>query len=464
MHIGGLWRLFNSEEIFKYGLAVILIVIPLYPKFPILNIPGTYVAIRMEDFVLGILGILVIVSLFRDGIDNVLKNKLYLAMFLFILVGGLSLVSALLLTKTVAMNVALLHWIRRIEYIIPFLIAYKAIQKGGRAGYYLQILAVVTLFAFLVGFLQRYFQFPIISTQNEEYSKGAALRWIPGARLPSTFAGHYDLAAFLVLVFPIFIACLSIINKLKHKVAFFFLLLAPAYWLFLQTESRISFGAYLIAISFMLIISRKKKYIVPFFVLSMGGMIILSGLGVRYTRTLEIYKQRLIGQYNISFPARAMAYEEQKLIAFEQLQYQEPTVIPEDRSVAIRTNVEWPRAIRAFLKNPLLGTGYSSLNLATDNDYLRMLGEVGIVGTLAFFLVLGRLIEGFGSYLRRASLSVESVFVTGFAGSLLGLLITATFIDAFEASKIAIIFWALAGIAYGIVNRGRVREEEAKND
>ena len=129
MHIGGLWRLFNSDEIFKYGLAVILIVIPLYPKFPILNIPGTYVAIRMEDFVLGILGILVIVSLFRDGIDNVLKNKLYLAMFLFILVGGLSLVSALLLTKTVAMNVALLHWIRRIEYIIPFLIAYKQFKR-----------------------------------------------------------------------------------------------------------------------------------------------------------------------------------------------------------------------------------------------------------------------------------------------------------------------------------------------
>src|SRR3989338_10597325 len=114
MHIGGLWRLFNSDEIFKYGLAVILIVIPLYPKFPILNIPGTYVAIRMEDFVLGILGILVIVSLFRDGIDNVLKNKLYLAMFLFILVGGLSLVSALLLTKTIAINLTFFHFIKPI--------------------------------------------------------------------------------------------------------------------------------------------------------------------------------------------------------------------------------------------------------------------------------------------------------------------------------------------------------------
>ena len=59
----------------------------------------------------------------------------------------------------------------------------------------------------------------------------------------------------------------------------------------------------------------------------------------------------------------------------------------EDRSVSIRLNVEWPRAIRAFSKNPLLGTGYSSITLATDNDFLRLLGEVGLVGALAFFLI-----------------------------------------------------------------------------
>src|SRR3990167_10675400 len=52
--------------------------------------------------------------------------------------------------------------------------------------------------------------------------------------------------------------------------------------------------------------------------------------------------------------------------------------VAEDRSFNIRLKAEWPRAIRAFLKNPVLGTGYSSVGLAVDNDYLRSLAESGI--------------------------------------------------------------------------------------
>ena len=70
-----------------------------------------------------------------------------------------------------------------------------------------------------------------------------------------------------------------------------------------------------------------------------------------------------------------------------------PPPVFEDRSTNIRLNVEWPRAIRAFSKNPLLGTGYSSISLATDNDYLRALGEVGFLGFISFSLIFVKLIE-----------------------------------------------------------------------
>ena len=43
----------------------------------------------------------------------------------------------------------------------------------------------------------------------------------------------------------------------------------------------------------------------------------------------------------------------------------EPIQIATQRSGEIRFKVEWPRALRAFAKNPLLGTGYSSVTLAT---------------------------------------------------------------------------------------------------
>jgi len=70
----------------------------------------------------------------------------------------------------------------------------------------------------------------------------------------------------------------------------------------------------------------------------------------------------------------------------------EPTDLAElavYRSFEIRTKMEWPRAWRAFLRNPFFGSGYSSVDLATDNDFLRLLAEVGILGFLSFLLLLG---------------------------------------------------------------------------
>ncbi len=137
-----------------------------------------------------------------------------------------------------------------------------------------------------------------------------------------------------------------------------------------------------------------------------------------------------------------------------------PTPVPilEDRSTSIRLNVEWPRAIRALSKNPLLGTGYSSITLATDNDYLRLLGETGILGFLAFALIFLRIGEVILKSLPfRFNGEYEKAFVAGFIGSLPGLFLNATFIDIFEASKFAILFWLLMGI---LVSLARLNKNE----
>ena len=47
-----LLKLFNNNTLGKYLLTAILIVVPLFPKFPSIRIPGTYVAIRGEDFLI----------------------------------------------------------------------------------------------------------------------------------------------------------------------------------------------------------------------------------------------------------------------------------------------------------------------------------------------------------------------------------------------------------------------------
>lgn len=452
-----LFQLLKNKSFYKYGIGVVLLTIPLYPKFPVFNIPGIYVAVRMEDFIIAILGVIWFVDVLSGGIKKFFEDKLNFAIVLFFTAGGLSILSALFITQSVSFHIAFLHWLRRIEYMIPFFIAVRAMREKNTE-FFIKIILIAGFISFLYGFGQVHFGFPVISTQNEEYSKGIALRWLPGARLHSTFSGHYDLAAFLVMVFPILFAYIFVLKKFSAKFLWYLFLTVPLLWLFLKTESRVSFMAYLLGVSLTLWIIRKRLFIVPFFFISVLGMFVLSDLGSRYVRGINVYREKFT-QYdflNINFPPVIHA-SEGEVLSFQVVPNTDTT---EDRSTSIRLNVEWPRAIRAFAKNPLLGTGYSSITLATDNDYLRSLGEVGLLGTLAFLLVFVRLANGFTTYMRSPILDVNKAFVGGFIGGLVGFLFNATFIDVFEASKVAIIFWTFAGIAVGIVKFHKVDTQD----
>jgi O-antigen ligase len=94
-----------------------------------------------------------------------------------------------------------------------------------------------------------------------------------------------------------------------------------------------------------------------------------------------------------------------------------------------------------------LGTGYSSIGLASDNDYLRSLAEVGLLGTAAFGLIFIRWYIPFFKTAWRPSQNIKDVFVLSVGCGLLALLMNAVFIDVFEASKIAIITWTLLGLS-----------------
>jgi len=121
--------------------------------------------------------------------------------------------------------------------------------------------------------------------------------------------------------------------------------------------------------------------------------------------------------------------------------------IQEDRSTSIRFDVEWPRALRSLYKNPFLGTGYSSISLATDNEYLRALGETGLLGFVAFVSILIALFRALVSGYRLAKGDLDQAITLGALGVYSVFLISAFFLDVFEASKIAIMFWAFTGLA-----------------
>lgn len=444
-----------NEKVLKYGTAALLLVVPLYPKFPLFNIPGTYVAIRLEDFLIAFLAL----SLFLFNGKHILaflKSPIGRALLLFLITGFVSLLSGILVTKTVSPHLGFLHWARRVEYIIPFFIAFWAIRKGNNTRFFVEVIFITVFVAFLYGAGQVYAGFPVISTQNEEFAKGLALQYVPGSRLHSTFAGHYDLAAFLVLAFPIVLSLFFVIKAWLYRGALLLGVAAPAFWLLMRTESRVSFAAYLLGIILTLWLVKKRLFIVPVVAVSILLMGTVGGLGERYLYTINVYKQKIMnGEFLNLAPSPVWAQENSAPARLNTMQERPEAPVVEDRSTSIRLNVEWPRAIRAFSKNPLLGTGYSSIGLATDNDYLRLLGEVGLIGFLAFWLVIARIFESLiGFFKRTKTLDLEKGFVAAFVGGFAGLLLNATFIDIFEASKVAIVFWTLAGIAIGIAYKG----------
>ncbi|MEK7536205.1 MAG: O-antigen ligase family protein [Patescibacteria group bacterium] len=419
-----------EPSFFKFLVTALLIAIPLYPKFPAIRIPGIYVAIRLEDFLI-LFTLLIFLIPMLINFKIFLKEKVPRAIILFLLIGFISTISGILITQIVVPSIAFLHFFRRVEYLSLFFAGFLFIRQtkdNSFFEYLLKILLIINLFVFLYGFGQKYFNLPIIITQNEEYSKGVALSYTAGAHINSSFAGHYDLASYLVLIMPIFISAFYL---LKDKISKIILAISTllGFWLLSAAVSRISIVAFLISTTISLFLLKKYKAIVTVLVISVIIFGFSSDLRVRYGRIIEVVRQKITSV----------------VIVYAQ----EDGNVNEDRSTSIRFNVEWPRAMRAFYKNPLLGTGYSSITLATDNDYLRALGETGVLGLLSFLLIFITLFKTFNIYkfdvYEHSSNNLESVFIASFVGSTVGILMTALFIDIFEASKFATIYWLFTG-------------------
>ncbi len=431
----------------RYAVGLLLLIIPIYPKFPVIGVSGIYVAIRLEDFLIFALLTAWIIHKFKTtSLRELLKDNMLRVFLLFWLAGLISTIAGAYMMHIIDIKIGLLHWLRRVEYMSVFFIAFDAAREKKRLPFYIEIMFIAVIIAFLYGLGQMYLNWPVISTQNEEYSKGGSLFWTPGARLHSTFAGHYDLAAYLVLVSPLFLGFYFLLKKFWHKILFIIIVFLPSFWLLMQTSSRVSFAGYLVAGVIALWLLRRKIFIVPFLILSILGSIFLGTIGERFKFFIDLYTK----------PAQNILKSQVVKPVYAAESGETPQALVEDRSIEIRLNQEWPRAVRAFKKNPLIGTGYSSLNLATDNDYLRMLGETGIVGTLSFLLIIVSLVSACLLKFRgwvSSVITIEKVVVAGFIGGLFGLLVNATFIDVFEASKVAIVFWLIAGLAMGVISQ-----------
>jgi len=467
-----------------YLLLVLAVFIPLYPKLPLSSVAGTYVAIRLED------ALILVIFLVR-GVFNLHRAKKMLSktitqsFILFWVIGLISLLSAFFITLTVSKNLGILHLLRRVEVMMLFFVAATTLRNINQLKIFLYSMLVVTAIVVFYGLGQIYAQFPVISTTNREFSKGLILTLTPGARPNSTFAGHYDLAAYLSIAI-IFIGTLFFYrpDKLWNFSRKIFLprlglmiVGLSSFALLGLTAARVSFVAVLAGLVLSFWLNGKKVLIFLLILASIGAVGVIPELRHRLVATVTV---NFLGGGGPKYEADPNAINDFTPRAFEATtpsQIEEATetaiqatpsaskvaadIAPGEptnstelgvyRSFNIRTDVEWPRALRAFYKNPILGTGYSSITLATDNDYLRSLGEVGVFGTLSFGLIFFILIKKFIKSIKKGE-RIEKLFIIATLCSIFAVLITAVFIDILEASKIASLMWIMLGLAWAISN------------
>ena len=116
-----------DNHLLEYFSFLLLIFLPLYPKIPLADlIPGYIVRLRLDDVLVGAAFAIWLVWLIRKKV-TLKDNPLFLPLLIYVIVGFLSSLSAIFITKTVPMEEIhilklLLNWARRIEYFSVFFI------------------------------------------------------------------------------------------------------------------------------------------------------------------------------------------------------------------------------------------------------------------------------------------------------------------------------------------------------
>ncbi len=511
-----------DDNILTVLAGFLLVFIPLYPKWPLFDVlPGYIVRVRLEDFLVALVLSFYILQLIRRKISANLSLG-SAGLLTYLVIGFISSLVAIFIIKTVPLEFnqagkTFLHWGRRLEYFSLFFVVFSSIKSNKVAKIFVGLLFLTLIAVVLYGFGQKYLYWPAFSTMNREFSKGWWLYLTEHARVLSTFGGHYDLAGYLVIALSVawsfFFGAKNLLQKLVLGV-----ILAGGFWLLILTASRISFAGYIIGLTIAVFLWSYKRglgWAISRWVVAVGlSLVIMLSFGDLSNRFLRLIKldqrinnirQALLNPAS-SAPKNNAAYLENNLAAVAspsdtpptpgrpaEVTGKEPpyfvstetasgsTVLVEkprtysknavlyDLSTGIRLDATWPRAIAGFRANPITGSGYATLTKqsvnefteaeSTDSDFLRALGETGILGFLSFYgsiLIFCWIVFKSLGGIRDSWLYSLSV---GFIGAAIGLLVNALTIDIFVSSKVAYVFWGLAGLTMGalLVNRERIR-------
>ena len=166
------------ENILFLSTLFLLVFIPLYPKLPFVNVRNTWVYVRIEDFLVLTVLIFWFIRLVKRKVT--LKTPLTMPILTFWIIGGVATIHGIIFIfpslANVFPNVAFFTYLRHLEYMSLFFVAYSGVNNKRLLPYVIAALMVTFFAVVLYGLGQRYAGLPAFLTMNEEFAKGIPIQ------------------------------------------------------------------------------------------------------------------------------------------------------------------------------------------------------------------------------------------------------------------------------------------------
>lgn len=466
---------FSLNKFLEWQALLFIVAIVLVPKFPLLSTDSP-VPIRYDDlFIIPPLLTTLFIIYKNKSWRGFLSAHLTKVIFLWLVVMLLATVLGILRGTLESPVVSFLFWLRYIQYFSIFFVGIAVLRSSQD---------LPKFFLTLVGLIIPIGIYAIGQRLGIWGGYGGAFynyQFLAGVdRAFATFAGPYELAAYLVLTIPIVVAISFGLKNIWQKFVwasiFIISTLALSY-----TAARTPLASVFVGVSFLTIFITGWKrrvwaiflavflVVVPFFLSDT-----LASRAGELMATLQSFGRSIV--YNTSQPSNGpfvsttssqpnsmgqtptKTQPEDGIFNFIQglvgeedgsilgdLPQNSPQVAVEP-SLKWRVDNLWPQAIDQFRHNIFMGGGLYSSGISVDSTYLTLLGETGLIGIVFFFWVIWEIFRLLFSNIRKAD-GLNKLLLIGFLGGIVALLVNALFIDVFRASKIAYIFWFLIGIS-----------------
>ncbi len=385
-----------------FALIILIFSMLLSPELSLGGIRGREVVLRMEDIFLFVVffGWLAKMAVNKElGLLRVTPLNRFILLYIIIYAIATFYGS---LVGHVKIQEGIFYLIKYFEYFLLYFMVSNSLKDRK------QIKMFIYCIIFVVFLISLYAWFQHFS------GAGRVTAPFEGGGEPNTLGGY-------LLLMMMVIAGL-LLNIAAIKVKFFLgVVLCFAFPAFLFTLSRSSWIGFIPAYITLMFLSRKGKH------------------------TLFLLSMVLVLLFSVIFPKYVYERIEHTFSAKDEVTFMGKT-FNLDKSAAARIDTV-KRGFKAWAKSPIIGHGAGSAGSVFDNQYLRVMVEVGVVGFMAFFWMLSAIFINSIYVLNKLkndnfAQGLTAGFIAGFIGLLMHAMGAATFIIV----RIMEPFWFLAAI------------------